>query len=162
MKKKIRSVVLALCLLSATGAMADNARFLVLTQTDGTITNIALSDAPTMTTVNDSLKVKAANQDITVALADVKDYHFNSEQETTGINAVNVESSTTQLTINNGVVTFNGLKKGYRVIIATIDGRVIAENKANAQSLTVDLNNYGRGIYVIKALDRSLKVAIGK
>lgn len=167
MKTFIMTLALALLpVVSASVRAAEtegtrDVQYLVISQTDGTESKFALSQAPVVTSGGGNLTVTCAGDVLELSLTDVSNYHFVTEQVSTGIETVASEPSVgdARPTIAFGQALFRGLKAGAVVTVYTIDGRVLKTVRADAEGrASVALDDLEQGVYILRAGGQSIKV----
>lgn len=157
MRFHLKGMLLLAASLVSLGAVADNVTTLELVQNSGDTVQFALSASPVITTSNNQLVITAGTQKVEVSLSDVKLYHFLTDTAT-GINKTTDNQSATR-SFNDGMVSFSGLKAFSSIIVATVDGKLVANVKADASGrASIDLNAYGHGLYIIKSTTGSFKI----
>jgi hypothetical protein len=156
-------MVAALMLLPAM-SRADNAtvtvQYLVVTQSDGSVTKFALANVPVVSFDGDSIVVTATEEVLKFDLIGVANYAFSEESVTTGINRATVDGSdVTKPSFKAGSAGFSGLKSGSTILVYTISGNPVTAVKADAEgNATVDLSQLSKGIYIIKTPGKSYKI----
>lgn len=136
-------------------AIADNVTTLELVQNSGETTQFELGKSPVVSTNHDSLVIADATREVRVALSEVKMYHFLTA-DATSINNVNGKSTAAH-SFRGGVVKFDGLRAS-PIIVATVDGKVIANVRSSSNgSAVIDLNAFGHGLYIVKTATGSYK-----
>lgn len=152
--KKTRRLLLALSVLLLSATAKAGVGYLVLTEQTGTVTTFALADKPVMTTTGGNLSITTTGKEITVAIPEVKDITFNTE-DPSGIEAIH----TGKPALANGTAAFSGLPSGGHVAVYSTDGTMVDSATANADgSCTVDLNRLPHGVYIIKTPGATYKV----
>ena len=155
MKKR---TILGALLLAAMLVMPFTAKaqqYLVLTQSDGSTAEFALADNPVITLEDGNLVVTCGERQISTSLEGTS-YAFSDTS--TDIREVQNDSQP-QSEIAFGQVAFSGLKAGNRIVVYTIDGRQMTSVAASADGrATIDLSALPRGIYVVKAPGKTIKV----
>ena len=116
-------------------AIADNVTTLELVQNSGETAQFELGKSPVVSTNHDSLVIADA----------------------TSINNVNGKSTAAH-SFRGGVVKFDGLRASSPIIVATVDGKVIANVRSSSNgSAVIDLNAFGHGLYIVKTATGSYK-----
>lgn len=137
-------------------AIADNVTTLELVQNSGETAQFELGKSPVVSTSHDSLVIADATREVRVALSEVKMYHFLTA-DATSINNVNGKSTAAH-SFRGGVVKFDGLRASNPIIVATVDGKVIANVRSSSNgSAVIDLNAFGHGLYIVKTATGSYK-----
>ena len=135
-------------------------QYLVVTQTDGSKSEYALTDAPTLSFKADSIVVTCKGDEIRFDLAGLTGYHIETKHVSTSIDkapTVENESETPSFAFRNA--TFSGLKAGTRIVVYTLDGQavktIVATDDGTAK---VDLSDLARGVYILRAPNKSFKM----
>ena len=116
-------------------AIADNVTTLELVQNSGETTQFELGKSPVVSTNHDSLVIADA----------------------TSINNVNGKSAAAH-SFRGGVIKFDGLRASSPIIVATVEGKVIANVRSSSNgSAVIDLNAFGHGLYIVKTATGSYK-----
>lgn len=133
--------------------------FLVI-DLDSTTVSICLDQQPVITTAAGQFLVKSNQDDVSVALSQVKDYRFETRTVTTGIREVSVDtpnSAEPTLAFRNAEVS--GLRAGSRVEVFAANGTRVASATATADGKAqLSLRNLPQGVYILKAGNKSLKI----
>lgn len=153
--KKIKIYLLLLVMLVATGAKAENVKYLVL-NSGGEETVIALADEPVMTINESTLKVTVAGvEEFSADLSEGLTYSF-SETAPTAIQAVLNEESSRLL---QGHVYIANAHEGETVRVFTIDGKLVASQRISSEGTAdIDLTALGKGLYIVKSSKTSIKI----
>jgi len=170
MKKILRSkIALALLLLiSATSMAAEtvSVQYLVLSQEDGTEAKFALTDYPVITFNEGGEMVVTCNgSSMTFDSQQLTKHEIITEEEqreATAIGAVQNDQvvGTTKPQVAFGKAEFSGLKEGQRVLVYTIDGKMVATTSVNANGrVSIDLSSLPKGVYILRAPNYSYKVS---
>lgn len=133
--------------------------FLVI-ELDSTTVSIALDQQPVITAAAGQFRVVSQQDEISAALSEVKDYHFEARTVTTGIREVSVDtpnSAEPTLAFRNAEVS--GLRAGSRVEVFAANGTRVASATATADGKAqLSLRNLPQGVYILKAGNKSLKI----
>jgi len=150
------TLLLALLFIFLTGVKAADVQYLVVSLTDGTKAEMALADEPVITFAGDELKVTVAGvEKVAASMSEVVDYHFTTTP--TGIEQVKDEKSSSRFAY--GHVYISNAKKGDVMRVYATDGRlVISERVSDNGTADINLNELGKGIYIIKSSKSSIKV----
>ena len=155
MKKKTIFAALLLVVLLVMPFTVKAQQYLVLTQGDGSQVEFALADNPVITLEAGNLVVSCGDQQLTTSLEGTT-YSFSDTPS--AIHQVSTESQT-EARVAFGQVAFTGLKAGSRVVVYTLDGRQMMSVTASEEGrATADLGSLPRGIYVVKAPGKTIKV----
>lgn len=169
MKKFLRSkIALALLMLLPTSMAAEtkNVQYLVLEQEDGTEAKFALTDYPVITFNEDGDMVVACNnQTVSFTPQALLKHEIITEEideTTTAIQTVrdNQDITPGKPTVSFGQAEFSGLKEGQRVMVYSLDGKMVASTSVNANGkANIDLTALPRGVYILRAPNYSYKVS---
>lgn len=154
--KKLKFLFMALLVLMASSAKAQNMQYLVLDLTDCSQTVIALAEQPVITLQGEVLKVAVAGEvKVEASLGDVAKYSFSETETPTAIQQLVGEESR----LEPGHVFFANAKAGETVRIFTADGRLVATQRIGDDgTANVDLTTLGKGLLIIKSAKTSIKV----
>lgn len=157
-KKSLTGLIAALAMLLLPASLkAASEQLLVLTQTNGSVTKFALTDNPVITYKGNDIIVTCGEKVLQTSMADVANVGLE-KGETTGIEAP-IAVSEPQTTFSFGKVGFEGLLSGERIMVYSIDGKVISTIKADADGRAqVDLNNLQTGVYILRTAKKSFKI----
>ena len=134
---------------------------LVLTETNGTTTELALESFPVITIEDNNLVITCKDQKLTTALTGVQDYRFIEKKVTAGINSVPSNdpkngSVPPQFSFNNAEVS--GLKAGARVAIYNLNGTQISSVTADGEGrVALDFSSLPKGVYILRTPTKSFK-----
>lgn len=151
-KRTIKALLLAALLALPFTARAQ---YLLLTMSDGSQAEFALSEQPVITIADGLLVLTCGERELSTPLDGVS-YSFSEEP----VAIRQVESpSTPDVSVAFGQAVFKGLKAGSRIAVYTIDGVMVTSIAADeAGEASVDISGLPRGIYVVKAPNRTIKV----
>ena len=162
MKKKQMIIQMALAvmlLLPGTilaQAMTD-VQYLVLTQTDGTVSKFALGDSPIITYSAGDVVVTCNGQTFKTSMEGVANCTFTTEKVPSGIENLQAEGSKAVFAFSTA--SFDGMKPSSTITVYTLDGKAVASTTAdNDGHATVSLAQLGRGVYIIRTPQKSYKV----
>jgi len=155
MKNYLRGILVSLLSLYYIGALADNVRYLVLTQHDGSVSSFALNESPVIKTTGNQLTITTSQEKITVAMTEVKNYSFSVEApsslEQIGSDRVQHFAA--------GEASFSQLQAGSNVLVLSADGKVICDIKASDTGTAhINLNQLGKGIFIIRTSNGSYTI----
>ncbi len=135
-------------------------QYLVVVQTDGTKTEFALEDQPTLSFNGNDVVVTATDKKVTFSMQGIDNYHFVTKSVTTGIQQVeSTPQANGEPTYSPADASVSGLKAGAKLMVFSINGQLIKtivateDGKAN-----VNLTDLTPGIYIIKTPTKSFKV----
>ena len=155
MKKRsiLAALLFALMLMKPFTAKAQ--QYLVLTQSDGSQVEFALTDNPVITLEGGNLVVTCGDQQVSTSLEGTS-YAFTDTPS--AIEQVSNEAQP-EARVTFGQVAFTGLKAGSHVAVYSLDGQQVLSVTASEEGrAAADLSALPRGIYVVKAQGKSLKV----
>ena len=156
-KKSLTVLIAALAMLLLPTSMRASEQLLVLTQTNGSVTKFALTDDPVITYKGNDVIVTCGENVLQTSMADITDIGFKKE-ETTGIEET-VAASESKTTFSFGQAGFEGLQPGERVLVYSMDGKVISAIKADADGRAqVDMNDLQTGVYILRTAKKSFKI----
>lgn len=162
MKHLIPLLAIAALLLLPVQTRAEDhvdVQYLVLTQYDGTVSKFALSDAPILSFNGGQLVVTCSGDELSTDLADVKDYHFVTEQVPTGIQSISIGNGKTVPEVSFHNARISGLKEGARVTVYDINGKAVDTLSANAEGeVRVEIANLPKGVYILRTPTKSFKL----
>lgn len=153
-KKKMLKLLLACGLLvSPVMAHAYTEPKMVVTTVAGNSYEFFIADNPTIQYKENVLVCQNdKGLSISVEATDVKSFQFFSSDVDTGINHVSISSS-------DFGSKLSGLNPGTKVIVASLDGKVIKSLNANdAGTIAIDFNQLPQGILVVKTEKGSFKI----
>lgn len=130
---------------------ADNVANLVIKQKSGNETILSLDSNPVITFEGEYMNVGNDFTCFSFPIADIDQYSVSSISDVKEIPVLPRYS--------NGQVSFNDLPQGSKVVVSTLDGKVIrtiAEDRMS--SVTFNLNDLPKGTYIISAANCSFKV----
>lgn len=131
------------------------AQYLVLTQSDGTTAEFSLGAQPVITFSDGELTVTCGDKQITTSLEGTTYKFANSA---TAIEQV-YKSSEPEAEVKFGQAAFTGLNKGEQVGVYTLGGIMVSTTTADADGrATADLTTLPKGVYIIKARGKSIKI----
>lgn len=129
---------------------------LVVQKTDGTTEEFLLSDKPEMTIYNKSCIFVTKKTAINIRRTDIVDFHF--EEYSSDIDKVEANGICVKF-INDNNVCFTGLK-GRKISIYDVEGKAFQGSiETIGDDTIVSLSNLPKGIYVIKYINSSIKLA---
>ena len=139
---------------------AKKVQYLVVLQTDGTKTEFALEDQPTLSFKDGDVVVASTNKQVTFSMQNVANYHFVTKNVTTGIQQVeNTPQSNDEPTFSPADATVSGLKARTRLMVFSINGQLIKTfTAAEDGKVNVNLTDLVPGVYIIKTPTKSFKV----
>ena len=147
--KRLFTLLTLLCVLTLSYA-ADGTN-LVIMHNDGNETVVPLESNPVLTFEGENLVVTSEELTVSIPLSDIKGYGFETTNQ--------VKEHLAAPVIANGHVLFSGLKSHAPATVCTLDGKVVATQKASAAGVVdIDLSILPKGIYIIATSERKIKV----
>lgn len=168
MKKRLIGFIVAVMPLLPTGAMTQAVSqtstviYLVLTGTDETVHEFALSSNPIVRFDKDSLIIACGEDELATSLNDVKNYSFTEKTVTTAINSISADNDATTIatpsfSFRDAEVT--GLNTGDRVSVYNANGMLVQSVQAGVDGTTsLRLDFLPKGIYIIRTPSKSFKI----
>lgn len=159
MKKKLFILIQgALYLLSTATANAQEAKSqcLIIEEKTGVITEFRLQDAPVITFDATELKVTCLEDELSIGLSDIDNYHFE-EKVIDRISTNSAANESFDFAFNS--VTFSNLSPDAQIIVYNADGSAVLKTKADSNGhASIFLGNLPKGVYIIKTPDNTYKV----
>lgn len=132
-------------------------QFLVVTQTNGTVSKFALTEAPVITYDGNDVVITCSEKTLQTSMDGVKNCTFVTETISNGIE--DVRQGQTKTTFAFGKALFEGLQSGARVLVYTIDGKAVSSVSADGDGCaSIDLNALSGGVYILRTPDKSFKI----
>lgn len=153
--KTLKFFLMMLAVMMTTGMKAGNVQYLVLDLANGTQTFVALEDLPVVTCKGGELKVTVGSDvKVLAPLGEVAKYSFSEGVPSALQDVVGEESR-----IEQGHVYITNAKKGDVVRVYTVNGRQVAQQRADDRGFAdVDLSALGQGLFIVKTSTTSIKV----
>ena len=156
-KKSFTGLIAALAMLLLPTSVIASEQLLVLTQTNGSVTKFALTDNPVITYKGNDIIVTCGENVLQTSMADITSFGFD-RGETTGIEET-VAVSEPKTSFSFGQAGFEGLQPGERVLVYSLDGKVISAISADADGRAqMDMNNLQTGVYILRTAKKSFKI----
>ncbi len=125
---------------------------LIITFSDNTTQTFVLSALPQITMANNKMTISAGGTTAEYDLYKIKTFTFSG---TTGIE--NIENNSSIITEGDRII-IEGANANIRIF--SIDGKTATLKTTNLSNSTViDISSLGRGVYIIKANDKTLKIS---
>ena len=162
MKQLFSILTMAALLLIPGPARAEDfieVQFLVLTQTDGTVSKFAMNKAPELTFSGNQLVVSCEGDELSTDLSDVDNYTFVTEQIPTPVKPITIKDgkTTPDVVFHNAQITV--MKPGAHVTVYDINGKALYTLNADAEGKAqIDLSNLPKGIFVLRTPTKSFKM----
>jgi len=158
-KRNIISFMALLALLLLPGALwAANGtgQQLVLTQAGGNVTKFALADNPIITYSGNDIVVTCGDHVLQTSMANITSVSFE-KGSSSGIQELRNQEVNPTFSFNTA--SFEGLQTGSRIMVFTIDGKMISTVKADAEGKAhIDMSNLPSGVYILHAPNKSFKI----
>lgn len=152
-KKRMIKALLLFALMAL--PFSARAQYLVLNLSDGSQAEFALSDQPVITFSDGNLVLTCGAQEISTSLEGVS--YYISPSSTAIRQLTNEEKPDVKVAF--GQAAFKGLKAGSHIVVYTIDGVQVSSVAVSPEGeASVDLSALPRGIYVVKAPNKTIKV----
>ena len=147
--KRLFTLLTLLCVLTLSYA-ADGTN-LVIMHNDGNETVVPLESNPVLTFEAEDMVVTSEAFTVSIPISDINYYCFETTNQ--------VKEHLSAPVIANGHVLFSGLKSHAPATVCTLDGKVVATQKASAAGVVdIDLTTLPKGIYIIATSERKIKV----
>ena len=169
MKRKVLLgfVTLFVFLLIAVSALAEtiSVHYLLLRQADGTAVKFALTDYPVLTFEDGDLVVSCNGERISFGVQDLTTHEIIIEQVDKTPTAIDRVVSSEGVSpsypqIGFGQASFSGLKEGQQIRVYTVDGKIVSTVKVAADGkAAVDLRSLPKGVYILRAPNKSYKIS---
>lgn len=128
---------------------------LVIETKDGNTVSYHLKDRPVVTFEATDLVLTVSDVAVKYPVADLKGIHFAGEITSVS----NVKVSDIAFSVSGSEIAANGLAKGEKLEVYTIDGKAVAASVVDAQgAAAVDISGLSTGVYVIKAGKKAYKI----
>ncbi len=149
--------LLALLFLPASLRAADgNGQLLVLTQADGNVSKFALADNPVITYSGSDIIVTCGENILQTSMANIQSVTFD-KGNSTDIRELDGKEVTPSFSFNKA--SFEGLQTGARVMVFTIDGKMVSTMEADAEGKAqIDMSSLPTGVYILRTPNKSFKI----
>lgn len=125
---------------------------LIITFSDNTTQTFALSTLPQITMSNNKMTISAGTTTAEYDLYKIKTFTFSG---TTEIKDIENNSS---IIAEGDKIIIEGANANVRIF--SVDGKTATLKTTNLSSSTIiDISSLGRGVYIIKANDKTLKIS---
>ena len=125
---------------------------LIITFSDNTTQTFVLSTLPQITMSNNKMTISAGGTTAEYDLYKIKTFTFSG---TTGIE--NIENNSSIITEGDRIIVEGA---NANVKIFSVDGKTATLKTTNLSNSTViDISSLGRGVYIIKANNKTLKIS---
>lgn len=154
MRHNYKHLGLALLLLAGVSLSASaEEKGLVITAKSGDLTKLKVTDVQNITFDGNTMNVHMTSGDRTFIVDDIEEMHFDL---TTSIDDINADLGDLKVTIAAGVMTVTA-DAPVAIKVYGLNGIVVASASGNG-SASVDLNTLAKGVYVVKANNKVIKV----
>ena len=125
---------------------------LIITFSDNTTQTFVLSALPQITMANNKMTISAGSTTAEYDLYKIKTFTFSG---TTGIE--NIENNSSIVAEGDRII-IEGANANIRIF--SIDGKTATlKTTSLSNSTIIDISSLGRGVYIIKANDKTLKIS---
>lgn len=167
-KKTMMRLLTAAVLCSPSYMMAQNEEktelrtFLVLNETNGTKMEFELTKNPIISVQENTLVIKAGEDELSTMLTDVANYTFEKKLVTTGITTLSNNERAEQtvepsFSFRNAEVS--GLKAGTKIFVYNLNGSLVTTTEANAEGkAAINFSSLEKGIYILHTPTKSFKI----
>lgn len=125
---------------------------LIITFSDNTTQTFVLSALPQITMANNKMTISAGSTTAEYDLYKIKTFTFSG---TTGIE--NIENNSSIIAEGDKII-IEGTNANVRIF--SVDGKTATlKTTSLSNSTIIDISSLGRGVYIIKANDKTLKIS---
>lgn len=125
---------------------------LIITFSDNTTQTFVLSALPQITMANNKMTISAGSTTAEYDLYKIKTFTFSG---TTGIE--NIENNSSIIAEGDRIIV-EGANANVRIF--SVDGKTTTlKTTSLSNSTIIDISSLGRGVYIIKANDKTLKIS---
>lgn len=125
---------------------------LIITFSDNTTQTFVLSALPQITMANNKMTISAGSTTAEYDLYKIKTFTFSG---TTGIE--NIENNSSIIAEGDKII-IEGANANVRIF--SVDGKTATlKTTSLSNSTIIDISSLGRGVYIIKANDKTLKIS---
>ena len=125
---------------------------LIITFSDNTTQTFVLSALPQITMANNKMTISAGSTTAEYDLYKIKTFTFSG---TTGIE--NIENNTSIIAEGDKII-IEGANANVKIF--SVDGKTATlKTTSLSNSTIIDISSLGRGVYIIKANDKTLKIS---
>lgn len=125
---------------------------LIITFSDNTTQTFVLSALPQITMANNKMTISAGSTTAEYDLYKIKTFTFSG---TTGIE--NIENNSSIIAEGDRII-IEGANANVRIF--SVDGKTTTlKTTSLSNSTIIDISSLGRGVYIIKANDKTLKIS---
>lgn len=148
----MRKLLLSLLALFCSIIAKAEDKSLIITFSDNTTQTFVLSALPQITMANNKMTISASGTTAEYDLYKIKTFTFSG---TTGIE--NIENNSSIITEGDRIIVEGA---NANVKIFSVDGKTATLKTTKLSNSTViDISSLGRGVYIIKVNDKTLKIS---
>jgi hypothetical protein len=148
----MRKLLLSLLALFCSIIAKAEDKSLIITFSDNTTQTFILSALPQITMANNKMKISAGSTTAEYDLYKIKTFTFSG---TTGIE--NIENNSSIIAEGDRIIV-EGANANVRIF--SVDGKTTTlKTTSLSNSTIIDISSLGRGIYIIKTNDKTLKIS---
>lgn len=131
---------------------------------DGSTHYVTMENGMTASLDGPALKFVSARGVITYPLDEVRHWTFSTEPGDangwTGIDGTVSDQNSVKVVYTGTEITFYGMEKDSLISLYAIDGRLVRKVRCNGYaSITIDLDSFSEGVYIVRYGSHSLKIA---
>ena len=148
----MRKLLLSLLALFCSIIAKAEDKSLIITFSDNTTQTFVLSALPQITMANNKMTISASSTTAEYDLYKIKTFTFSG---TTGIE--NIENNSSIIAEGDRII-IEGANANVRIF--SVDGKTTTlKTTSLSNSTIIDISSLGRGVYIIKANDKTLKIS---
>lgn len=148
----MRKLLLSLLALFCSIIAKAEDKSLIITFSDNTTQTFVLSALPQITMANNKMTISAGSTTAEYDLYKIKTFTFSG---TTGIE--NIENNSSIIAEGDRIIV-EGANANVRIF--SVDGKTATlKTTSLSNSTIIDISSLGRGVYIIKANDKTLKIS---
>jgi hypothetical protein len=148
----MRKLLLSLLALFCSIVAKAEDKSLIITFSDNTTQTFVLSTLPQITMSNNKMTISAGSTTAEYDLYKIKTFTFSG---TTGIE--NIENNSSIIAEGDRII-IEGANANVRIF--SVDGKTTTlKTTSLSNSTIIDISSLGRGVYIIKANDKTLKIS---
>lgn len=157
MKKHILAALLALALVPSALVQASSSYSLLVNTVDGNTVEYAFEYLPVATFEGDVMIITddRSAESVRYAMENVRNMTIKSS--TSGVENV-AETNHIKVSTANDILTVSGIEPGSKLMIYDASGRLVANAVSDdAEFVSVNIGNLGKGVYVVSMPNNSFK-----
>jgi hypothetical protein len=148
----MRKLLLSLLALFCSIVAKAEDKSLIITFSDNTTQTFVLSALPQITMANNKMTISASSTTAEYDLYKIKTFTFSG---TTGIE--NIENNTSIIAEGDKII-IEGANANVKIF--SVDGKTATlKTTSLSNSTIIDISSLGKGVYIIKANDKTLKIS---